>query len=128
MSSTPTAAEDEARRLLERLHASAVERAGQHKRQLELWEKRASALLEAGPAAKLDLILMQGNADIFEQFRALLQAQRDNCEHESAMLRGWMVKGDGRAREQLQAHAPAVAPASAPPSSLLSEPPCVPPL
>ena len=45
---------------------------------------------------------MQGNADLFERFRSLLQEQRDNCDKEAALLRGWNAKSDGRHREQLQ--------------------------
>ena len=63
--------EAEARSMLTKVHASAVERAGQHRKQIELWEKRASGLIDAGPAAKLDLILMHGNADLFEQVGAM---------------------------------------------------------
>lgn len=54
--------EAEGRALLQRLHASAVKRDEQHKRQLRMWEERAVGLIDAGPAAKLDLILMQVRA------------------------------------------------------------------
>ena len=62
-----TEQEEGGRALLARLHASAAERATIHKRQLEMWEKRAAVLLDAGPAAKLDLVIMHGNADLFDQ-------------------------------------------------------------
>ena len=99
------AAEAEHRQLLQRLHAGASERASLHRQQLALWEQRASALIDAGPNAKLDLILMQGNADLFEKFREVLQAQRDSCDKEVALLRSWHAAADGRTREQLQAQA-----------------------
>ena len=93
--------EAETRRLLVTLHGSAVERAAQHKKQLNLWEARASTLIDAGPSAKLDLILMQGNADLFENFRSLLKEQRDTCAKEDATLKAWLARGDGRTREQM---------------------------
>ena len=133
--------QEDAAGLLEKLHASASERAEQHRTQLALWETRASSLIEAGPAAKLDLVLMNGNASLFEQanllfsslslgaflvalpwpplltlgltsrpplalleqFRSLIKEQRANCEQEAAMLRGWVVRSDGRARKDWQA-------------------------
>ena len=93
---------EEGRTMLMRLHASATERAAQHRKQLEMWESRASVLLDAGPTAKLDLVLMQGNASLFDDFRALLSEQRDNCEKEQALLREWESRQDGRTRTQLQ--------------------------
>lgn len=94
---------EETSTLLSKLHASALERADQHRAQLALWEKRASDLLEAGPTAKLDLVMMQGNADIFERFRSLLHEQRANCDHEGALLRGWLTRTDGRVRREMSA-------------------------
>ena len=96
-------ASKEAAALLRKLHASATERAEQHRTQLKLWEDRASALLDAGPTAKLDLVLMHGNANVFHQFQSLLREQRMNCEQEAALLKTWSVSTDSRARRELQA-------------------------
>ena len=94
---------EETATLLTKMHASATERAQQHRAQLALWEQRASALIEAGPSIRLDLVLHQGNADMFAQFRSLIAEQRTNCEQEAALLRGWVVRSDGRGRKELQA-------------------------
>lgn len=94
---------EETATLLTKMHASATERAQQHRAQLALWEQRASALIEAGPNIRLDLVLHQGNADMFAQFRSLIAEQRTNCEQEAALLRGWVVRSDGRGRKELQA-------------------------
>ena len=96
-----TEQEEGGRALLARLHASAAERATIHKRQLEVWEKRAATLLDAGPAAKLDIVIMHGNADLFDQFRAVMQEQRDNCAKEEATLRAWNARSDGRTRDTM---------------------------
>ena len=69
----------EAEGLLRTLHASALQRASQQQQQLRLWEEKASVLLSAGIEAKLDLILLEGNANIFEQFRSLMRAQTGHC-------------------------------------------------
>ena len=45
---------------------------------------------------------MQGNASLFDDFRALLSEQRDNCDKEQAPLREWESRQDGRTRTQLQ--------------------------
>eukprot|EP00966_Prymnesium_polylepis_P197689 4581283-Prymnesium_polylepis.1 len=71
------------------LHATAQQRSQLHQAHLSLWEDRASDILGAGSEAKLDLVLMNGNADIFERFRAVLLEQRQCAEQEQALMRGW---------------------------------------
>ena len=45
--------------LLESLHSSAVDRTGQHRHHINLWEERASVLLNASSDSRLDLLLLQ---------------------------------------------------------------------
>ena len=92
----------EADGLLGTLHESALQRASAHQEHLKVWTEKAEGLLNASADARLDLLAMHRNADVFSQLRDVLRQQREAAETEAAALRSWVTRGEGRVRTKLE--------------------------
>ena len=71
------------------------------KKQLALWDERLRQFLDAGHAARLELVLVSGNQHVFQEMHALLEDQRNTANHEAEALRGWELR---HAWEQKKLH------------------------
>ena len=87
--------------VLGKLQLAGQKRHESTKKQLALWDERLRQFLDAGHAARLELVLVSGNQHVFQEMRALLEDQRNTANHEAEALRGWELR---HAWEQKKLH------------------------